>query len=226
MLPREHLIQLGPDGLGDADLLALVLGTGVRGMSARHVATEVLAQLGGLRGLARLDASALVSVRGIGPARAARVGAALTLGRRSLRPDLPGHPISTPSLAAEALVPGLRGLAHEELHALYLDRRRAPLGLRSVSRGSDGYTLVDARQIYRTAVHLGAVAVILGHNHPSGDPTPSALDRQVTDSVARAGMVLGIPLLDHLVVGSASYVSLAEQGCLPSWSGEAATWTT
>lgn len=211
--------------MGDADLLALLLGTGLPGRSAVQVATDLLAHAGGLVRLGRLDVAALAAERGVGPARAARIGAALALGRRALQADIAQLPVTTPAAAAAALVPGLRGLGHEELHALYLDRRRAPLALRVVSRGSDAFTIVDPRQVYRQALHIGASAVILGHNHPSGDPTPSVQDRQVTETVARAGHMLGIPLLDHIVVGAADSVSLAEQGALPTWADRPVSWT-
>jgi DNA repair protein RadC len=172
-----------------------------------------------------MDGSALARERGIGPARAARIGAALALGRRALQAGATADPVTTPARAGELLAPGLLALGHEELHALFLDRRRAPLGLRVISRGSDAFTIVDGRQIYRQAVHLGAAALILAHNHPSGDPTPSVQDRQVTDSVARAGSILGIPLLDHLIVGHQRVVSLAEEGLLPRWAEGPPAWT-
>ena len=118
----------------------------------------------------------------------------------------------------------MRGLVQEQLHALYLDRRRYPVALRRLTQGSDRYTVVDPRQIFRTAMGVGASAVILAHNHPSGDPAPSEQDCHVTERVARAGETLDIVLLDHLVVGHRGYRSMAEEGLLPQWTAPAALW--
>jgi DNA repair protein RadC len=118
-----------------------------------------------------------------------------------------------------ALLAGpLRALEHEELHALYLDRRNRPMAVRALTRGSDAFTIVDPRQVFRPAVRLGALAVILAHNHPSGDPSPSPADLEVTRRVDRAGKVLGIRLLDHLVITAGAETSIAERGVLEAWS--------
>jgi DNA repair protein RadC len=225
MRPRERYAQWGPTGFGDAELLALSLGTGAGGQTALEIAAGLLDQFGGVLGVARAHASELEQVVGVGPARAIRLHAALELGRRTLRtPEDPPAPVRSPEDAHAHLAPALSGLADEELHALYLDRRRRPLARRMLTRGSDGFTVVDPRQVYRSAIGLGACAVILAHNHPSGDPTPSAQDRDVTRRVAAAGRVLGVALLDHLVIGDPGFRSLAQEGALPAWQDEPA-WT-
>jgi DNA repair protein RadC len=187
------------------------------------VAAAVLARVGGLAGLGRSDPHELARLEGIGPARAVRIHAALTLGARAVR-QRRGEVLGNAEAAFRLLGPSFRGLGVEELHAAYLDRRGRLLAARMLTRGSDGFTVVDARQIFRPAVQVGASALVLAHNHPSGDPTPSAQDREVTRRIAAAGRALGVQLLDHLVVAGESWTSLASAGDLPAWVDEP-TWT-
>lgn len=194
----------------------MLLGSGVAGRSVLAIAGQLLDSFGGLSGLARAEPAELLAVPGVGLARAVRLHAALEAGRRATRgqaerPD----PVRAPDDAVSWLAPALRGLPHEELHALYLDRRHRPLALRCLTRGSDGLTVVDPRQVFRPAVGLGAAAVVLAHNHPSGDPTPSTMDREVTRRTVKAGEVLGVSLIDHLVIGGSDWVSLAAEGVVP-----------
>ena len=216
---RDRYTQVGPEKFGDAELIALVLGGGTPRKSALEVGARVLSQFGSLPAVATADPMALAEVSGIGLNRAVRLHAALQLGRRSTRTIARDAPILTPDDAAAALVPGLEGLDYEELHALYLDRRNRPLALRTLTRGSDRYTIVDPRQVFRPAVQIGAASVVLAHNHPSGDPTPSEQDVQVTRRVAQAGEVMEIRLLDHIIVGNRCWTSLADSGDLasPDW---------
>ena len=210
---------------GDAELVALVLGTGSSGRTSLEIAATLLDRFGGLAGLTRRQPHELCEVHGVGSERAVRVLAALEIGRRALDPCVPDDPVCSPAQAWRVLGPGLQGLLDEELHALYLDRRRRPVARRRLTRGSDAFTVVDPRQVFRIAVGVGASGVILAHNHPSGDPTPSAQDRDVTARVARAGRVLGVPLLDHIVVGASAWRSLAEEGSLPPWTPQGPSWT-
>ncbi len=203
--------------LGDIELLACVLGRPPRGLSAVAVADRLLRDVGGLGRLMKMDPGELARRRDVGPARAERVLAALALGRRALSDTPAAAQVLDPAAAERELGPGLRGLAHEELHALYLDRRRVRVAHRMLTRGSDAFTVVDPKQVYKPAVALGACAVILAHNHPSGDPEPSPQDLQVTQAVARAGATLGVPLLDHLIIAGQHTTSLAERGQLPRW---------
>lgn len=223
---RERYAHLGPTNLGDAELIALLLGTGAGGQTATGIATALLDQYGGLAGLSRAEPAQLQRVHGVGPVRALQLHAALTLGQRAQEPrtTLPAA-VTTPEAAVALLAPAMRSLEDEELHALYLDRRRRPVVQRALTRGSDGFTVVDPRQVFRVAIRTGASAVILAHNHPSGDPEPSAQDLDVTDRVARAGRVLGVTLLDHLVIGGARWVSLAARGRLPTWTTTEPAWT-
>lgn len=222
---RERYLSAGPSRAGDAELVALVLGTGLPGRSALGLASDVLQRFGDLRGVATASVHELCTVRGLGPARAVRLHAALHAGRRSLDRSELGAPVRSPDEAFALLAPVLQGLVDEELHGLFLDRRRRLIAHRALTRGSDAFTVVDPRQIFRVAVQCGASAILLAHNHPSGDPTPSRQDEDVTRRVVGAGRTLGVPLVDHLVVAGSRYVSLAERGVVPEQLGEAPVWT-
>jgi len=219
---RDRYHFSGPADFSDIDLLACVIGQSSAVGSGREVAARLVDRFGGLAGLARCEPRQLVEVVGIGPERAMRVHAALELGQRSLRSAEPGpSSVRHPDDARAWLVPALTGLRHEELHGLFLDRRRRVLARRCLTVGSDSFTVVDPRQIFRTALAMGAEGVVLAHNHPSGDPEPSRLDHQVTQRVEEAGRVVGIVLVDHLVVGSGESRSFAEQGWLGTEAGGA-----
>ncbi len=223
---RERYRIEGPGGFGDAELVALILGAGIQGRTALEIAAGLLERFGGLGGLHRRQPHELMLEVGIGLERSVRLHAALEAGRRALRaPELPDDPVQTPIAALRLLEPGLRGLVDEELHGLFLDRRRRPLALRRLTRGSDAFTVVDPRQVFRIAVGVGASSLILAHNHPSGDPEPSAQDHEVTHQVARAGRILGIQLVDHLVIGAGAFRSLAEAGVLSPWAPAGPAWT-
>lgn len=221
---RERYLREGPSAFSDAELVAVILETGIRGRSAVQIATEWVEQGGSLRALARMEPLQWVGVAGIGRARAVRVHAALALARRIDRTEPSGTvPVSGPQEAFAVLGPALFDLPHEELHALFLDRKNRPLAHRKLTSGSDALTVVEPRQVFRVAIGVGAVGVVLAHNHPSGDPTPSAEDRAITERVARAGQIVGVSLLDHLVIGGRSFVSLG-QGTgpalrPPAWTG-------
>lgn len=223
---RETFAAMGGANLTDEQLVALVLGTGTRGASALDVARSLLGVTEGLRGLREAEPHELAAVRGLGMARAVRLAAALQLGRRALEQHQEHLPCTNPDQAFALLGPALQGLDHEELHGLFVDRRRAPIARRLITRGSHAFTIVDPRQIFRRALKLGASGVILAHNHPSGDPTPSASDRDVTERVARAGRIVGIPLLDHLVVGAGRWRSLAQDGLIPQTTRQETLWTS
>lgn len=182
----------------------------------KDAAYALLDRFGEVRLLAECEPEEYMTVRGIGLTKALQIKAAFGLAQEAMV-RAPKPVIRTKEDAIEHMnLAGMAFLPNEELHAMYLDRRNRPLAVRVLTRGSDAYTVVDPRQVYQVAVRLGAAAVILAHNHPSGDPTPSVQDLDVTRRVQRSGKVLGIRLLDHLVVGS-HVVSLAEQGALDPW---------
>lgn len=214
--PRERYTVEGPEAFGDADLLALVLGTGAGGRGARHIAAELLERFQGLDGLARAPVDALTAVPGVGQARAVRVHAACVMARRARAVAV--SRVAGPHEAWRYLRPRMEGLDHEELFALYLSRSGAVRAARRVSSGGTAYTIVEPRQVLQPAVALGCAAVLLAHNHPSGDPEPSDADLACTHRVAAAAQILDLQLLDHLVIGDGCYVSMAERGVLPGWS--------
>ncbi|MGH0028648.1 MAG: RadC family protein [Myxococcota bacterium] len=213
--PRERLLRLGSTSLSDAELLALLLRTGSRGRTALEVAQRVLAERGGLAGLARSAVEELVRVPGLGPARAAGVLAAVELGRRLAGRRLPERlAVRDPGDVFRHFHPRLRDADQECFVALLLDGRHRLLREEWISRGTLTASLVHPREVFRPALRACAAALVLVHNHPSGDPTPSPEDRQVTRRLARAGELLGIQVVDHVVVAERGYASLREEGSL------------
>jgi len=222
MRSREQYIVQGPESLAPAQLLALVVGTGAGGRSASEISDALLERFGGLAGLRAAPPAALAAVRGMGKARAVRLHAALALGRRHGSTPLP--PVVTdPDTASAVLAPRLRGLLHEELHGLYLDRRGRVRHVRCLTRGNDHCTLVDPRQVFQPAVQLGVPRVVVAHNHPSGDPRPSEADLRTTRRLVRAAEVLQLQLVDHLIVTEEGVTSLAGMGAVPPHRGGAGT---
>ena len=209
---RERFARFGASRFSDTDLLALVLGAG-DGPSA-DAAQALLAHFGSLSGLADAEVAEVQAVPHIGLARAVQILAALRVGRRSLLPVESRPTIRSAQDAYIQIYAELSGLSSETFYALYLSRRRVLLGTRVLSVGNDANTIVDPRQVYQRAVRMGAAGIIVAHNHPSGDPTPSPQDILVTHHLAQAGDLLGVELLDHLIVGSGRFVSLAEQRLL------------
>lgn len=212
--PRERLRAVGARHLSVRELLGLLVGSGGRGGSALHTADRLVAWSGGsLRRLAAADPATLERVSGVGTATAARVLAALELGRRAA--TLPGEeddPIRGPGDVFRRMGPRLRDLPQEEFHALLLNTRHRVIREVAVTRGILDASLIHPREVFRLAVVEGAAGIILVHNHPSGDPTPSAEDRAVTRQLAEAGRALGIPVLDHVVVGDGCWRSAAGEG--------------
>ena len=215
MRPRERLLAQGAEALGPSDLLAILLQRGSRGRSALELATELLAATDGLGGLAESAPGELVLVRGIGPARAAVVAAAVELGRRlQSRPLAPGTRFTSSREVFLHYEPRLRDLKKEVFFALLLDGKNRILRECRVSEGSLTASLVHPREVFRPAIREAAAAVLFVHNHPSGDPMPSQQDIEVTLRLKQTGNLVGIAALDHVIVGSEGFVSLAERGIL------------
>jgi len=202
---------VGPEALSDAELLALLLRTGDRGRDALAVATRLLALSGGLAGLARASAGELAVVPGVGPAKSASLRASVELGRRlAARRLAPGTPIRGPGDVFRHFHPRLRHASTERFFVVLLDGRHRVVRHELVSQGTLTASLVHPREVFRPALRASAAAVVLVHNHPSGDPTPSREDREITERLARAGELLGIPVLDHVVVAERGYRSVCE----------------
>jgi len=214
--PRERLLRLGPAALTTAELIAILLSTGRAGHSSAEVAASLLSAGGpSLGDLARRSPSELARTAGIGPAKAARVAAALELGRRA-QEDGRGDRvrIRSPADVYRYCAPRLADLPAEEFHVLALDSQSGVLRDLLVTRGLLNASLVHPREVFRGAIAEAAAGIIVVHNHPSGDPTPSADDRAATRQLVEAGRVLDLPVYDHVVIGSGRYVSFAEDGLL------------
>jgi DNA repair protein RadC len=214
--PRERLVALGAGALSSAELLALLVGAGTTGGSALQVGQGLLANAGGsLRRMAMQPVSALTTTAGVGIARAVTVHAALELGRRlacETRED--GAPVRSPRDVARLFAPRLEDLPVEEFHVAVLDAQHRLERDVTITRGILTSSLVHPREVFREAIAERAAAVILVHNHPSGDPTPSADDRLVTEQLVAAGKLLDIPVHDHVIIGRGRYTSFAEAGLL------------
>jgi DNA repair protein RadC len=211
--PREKLLARGAGCLSDAELLAIFLGSGLRGLDAVATARKLLAEHGPLRALLERGANGLAELPGLGPARACQVAAALELGHRHLAAGLArGEALADPQAAGRYFSQRLRGLPHEVFAALFLDTRHRTLAFEELFRGTVDGAEVHPRVVVRRALAHNAVAVIVGHNHPSGSAEPSAADRAVTTRLKQALALVDIRLLDHFVVGDGPAVSLAARG--------------
>ncbi|MCC3376905.1 DNA repair protein RadC [Cohnella sp. REN36] len=213
--PRERMQRHGPAALSHAELLAILLRTGTRDESAVHLAQRILNECGGLRRLAGRTWDELIHIRGIGPAKALELQAAVELGRRVARSRLPEMPrISQPRDAADLVMEELRHLREEHFVVLFLNTKNQVVGRETLSIGSLNASVVHPREVFRAAIRRSSASIICAHNHPSGDPTPSPEDLRLTRRLAEAGELIGIELLDHLVIGDNRYVSLKELGSL------------
>ncbi|MCC6315534.1 MAG: DNA repair protein RadC [Thermomicrobiales bacterium] len=211
--PRERLKLRGAASLSDGDLLAIILNTGIVGETVTDVAQRVLAEHGGLRGLMRMEVAELARVRGIGDAKAVRLKAALELGRRlaALQPHQRPQ-ITAPDDVANLLSIEMAALDQEQLRVVLLDAKHRVLAMRTVYQGTVNQAQVRVAEVFRDAIRQNAVALVAVHNHPSGDPTPSSADVALTVEICRAGALLDVELLDHLVIGQGKWVSLRRLG--------------
>ena len=211
--PRERLQLRGPAGLTAAELIGLLWGSGGRGRSAVDVAAEALARFDGLTGLSRASGPELEAVPGIGEAHAAQLQAAFELGRRLLADWPAGRwSIRSPRDLADRLVLQMGRLEREELRVVILNTKNVVLRIVTAYQGNVSASLVRVGELFRDAVRLDAAGVILVHNHPSGDPTPSPDDLHLTGEALAAGRLLDIDVLDHLVIGHEAFVSLRDRG--------------
>ena len=211
--PREKLQRLGAGTLGDNELVAIVLGHGRPNQSALDLANMLLDGIGGIEALARARVDDLRHLPGIGPARAAQVLAAVELGRRTLtRAGRQRVQITTPRTAAELLLPLYGNRSVEQFGVVLLDTRHRVLRTTVVSVGTLDASIVHPREIFREATAAGAAALVLFHNHPSGDPEPSPDDVKLTQRLIAAGVLMGIEVIDHVILGDVRYCSLREKG--------------
>lgn len=211
--PRERLAHAGPQALATTELLAIILRTGTPGENVLTLATRLLKQYGGLGGLARAEVAQLTAEHGLGPAKAAQLLAALELGRRLLAaaPE-ERFQIKMPSDAADILLPLIGYKEQEHFVVLYLDTRNRVLDQEILYKGSLNTSLVRIAEVFRGAIRRNCAAVIVAHNHPSGDPSPSPEDVALTRRLVEAGKLIEVDVLDHVVIGHNRYVSLRERG--------------
>jgi DNA repair protein RadC len=217
--PREKLERLGASALSDSELIAILLRTGIPGSNAIEVARTLLSQFQSLAGLARCSVKEIASIKGVGPAKAVQLAAAFGLGNRLARESLVKSKIDSPELVYELLGAEMRVLARESLRVILLDTKYHLMRVEEISLGSLNESIAHPREIFRPAMIYSAYAVIIAHNHPSGDPTPSEADHRLTRRLAEAAQLLQISLLDHVIIGSPSggkpsFYSFKEAGIL------------
>lgn len=210
--PREKMAANGAAVLTDAELIAILLRTGTAEKSAIDIASEMTADGGlykRLAGITRLNE--LTNIKGLGQAKAATVLAALEIGRRiaSAKPIEKIH-LSCPQDVADFLMPRLRYAAKEQFVVILLNNKNKVIGTEVVSEGSLSSSIVHPREVYAPAILYHAAAIMVAHNHPSGDPKPSIEDEEVTRLLLRSGKVLGIPMIDHVIIGDGNYYSFLE----------------
>lgn len=213
--PRERLIREGSRALSEAELLAIILRTGHANKSAVELATDVLSFFSGIKNLVQANVEELSGIKGIGPAKAAQLKAALEIGSRlasatdGARPSIKG-----PEDAAQMVMEEMRHLDREHFCALLLNTKHQVVARETISVGTLNSSLVHPRELFRAAIKRSAAALILVHNHPSGDPTPSREDIEVTRRLLEAGGIVGIEVLDHLIIGDNKYTSLKAKGMI------------
>ena len=215
-LPRERLRRLGATTLSDAELVALILGTGTTGEDVGSLAIRMVRDTGGLWALARMSIAELSRIAGIGPAKAARLAAAFELGSRSLvRPELSATPLSNSERVFERYGQLLMASPVERFMVVCVDAKNRARAEREVARGGRTSCQVDPAEVFRLLVCESASGAIFIHNHPSGDPDPSRHDLELTRRLVAAGSLFEIRILDHLIVGSGRYTSLRDAGLWP-----------
>lgn len=211
--PRERFMNAGPRAVSSAELLAITLRTGVGGENVLRLAERLLAQMNGLSGLAQASIAEMTRVKGIGPTKAVQIQAALELGRRLLATSPQERPrVTSPADAANLLMSEMMFLEQEHLRVILLNTRNNVLKMPTIYVGSLNTSVVRIGEIFRAAIKENAAALIVAHNHPSGDPTPSPEDVRVTQELVKAGKLLSIEVLDHIVIGWQRFVSLKERG--------------
>lgn len=217
--PREKLIQRGRAALSDEELIAIFLRTGLRGCNVLELAARLKRAAGSLTALGSMEAREIAKCcKGIGSAKAATLAAVFELGQRAVRENLKRIDMGTPAAVYEYLAGELRYEQQEHFVALMLDSRRHLIRRCTISKGTINRTMVHPRDVFREAITSNAASIILAHNHPSGDVSPSKLDRELTRELVNAGDAMHIPITDHLIIGTGStpYYSFREHGFIQS----------
>lgn len=212
--PRERLLLSGARSLSNSELIAIIIGGGIGGKNVTEVARELLSMAeGSLMLLASMPVERLITQKGIGPARAIMVAAALELGRRSMQESnsINNSPLTSPELVVQLMLPVLRNLQHEECWALFLNAKNRLIGKEILSTGSLESTVMDTRKVLRRAIEKQSRHVIMVHNHPSGSPEPSEADIRQTDILRKALSAVEIDLLDHIIIGDHKFYSFSQE---------------
>jgi len=213
--PREKLLARGPQALADAELLALLLRTGIQGTSVLQLAQQMLDRFGGWAGLLAASVPDLGRVKGLGPAKRAEIAAVLEIARRSLNQQLTEKSTMNDVDTVKAYLRlQLGGLGHEVFAVLFLDAQLRLIAMETLFQGSLTHTTVHPREVVKRALALGAAAAILAHNHPSGVAEPSKADELMTQRLSQALALVDVRVVDHLVVGADEVVSFAERGLI------------
>lgn len=213
--PRERMMEYGAQALSNAELLAILIRTGTVQESAVHLAQRLLSQAGGLRSLVDMSLQQLTEIKGIGAAKGLQIQAGIELGRRLARSGMKETvTVRHPEDVSALLMEDMRYLQKEHFVCLFLNTKNHIIGQETLSMGSLNAAIVHPREVFRAAIKRSSASIICVHNHPSGDPTPSSEDIQLTQRLMEAGDIIGIDVLDHIVIGDRRYVSLKEQGLM------------
>jgi len=214
--PRERLLKLGSEALSSQEVLALILGRGVKGESVIVTAQKLLSKFGNLKNLASASVEELTQIKGIGPAKAAQIKAAFELSRRleDFSSEVPEITVKSPDDVVKAAKNQLKGKKKEHFLVLCLDTRNHLINIHKVSIGSLDSSIVHPREVFKEAISSSAASVIFAHNHPSGDPTPSEDDIKLTKRLVEAGEIIGIEVLDHIIVCDRDHLSMKARNLL------------
>lgn len=214
--PMERLIKFGADSLSNAELLAILLRTGTRGENIISISTRLLSQVDGLDGLLNISLDDIKKIRGIKTVKACQLMAMTELFKRfnTLRSQRQEYKITSPKDVADLLINEMNSLNQEVLKLILLNTKNIIIGVKEVFKGSLNTSIVHPREIFSEAVKKGSANIIICHNHPSGDPTPSKEDINLTIRIKQCGELMGIGLLDHIIIGNSKYISLKEKGII------------
>lgn len=213
--PRERLFRYGPESLSNSELLALILRSGSSGENIINLCNRILKEAGGLNGLLNCNAEEFMKLRGIKGAKAAQLLALAEISKRfKTYKSGEEYRINSPSDAADMVMETMRSLKQEVLKIILVNTKNKVILTKDVSMGSINSSIVHPREVFMEAVRRSAASIIICHNHPSGDPTPSSEDINITHRLKECGKLLGIDLLDHLIIGNGTYISLKEKGIL------------
>lgn len=213
--PRERLLRYGAEGLSNSELLAIILRTGIKNENIMNLSSRLLAQSGGLNGLLSLSLEEIMSLKGLGEAKASQIIAIGELSKR-FKSYKAGeqYKINQPKDVANLVMEEMKSFKEEHLRVVMLNTKNIVISSKDVSIGSLNSSIVHPREIFAEAIKKNSASIVICHNHPSGDPTPSSEDIQVTHRIKECGKLLGIDLLDHIIIGDGIYVSLKEKDIL------------